>query len=147
VSRAPVAPAVGAPALLIEPLPDPPFAAIEEPNDPAVYSSADPEVAPPRPRLTDVAGAALGERRPPDDTLELLVSDDGTVEHAELHTREPRMLDSMLLSRVKTWRFDPARRKGYPVAYRLWLAWNGSQFGPAAGPERLLPVVRSGPAD
>lgn len=143
VSRAPGAPAFDAPPVLIERPPLPSVAAIEEPDDPTVYSSADREVAPPKARLTDMAGAALGSRRPSGDMLELLVSDNGTVEHAELHTREPQMLDSMLLSRVKTWHFDPARRQGHPVAYHLWLVWDGSQFTPAAGHERLLPVVRS----
>jgi hypothetical protein len=131
VSRQRVAPAFTGPALLLERPPTPPVAPIETPEDLTVYSSADPEVAPPKPQLVAGPASTLGGRRALQDTLELLVSNDGTVEHAELHTRDPQMLDSMLLSRVKTWRFAPARRQGHAVAYHLFLVWDGSQFQPA----------------
>jgi hypothetical protein len=88
------------------------------------YSAADADVLPPvavHPRLP---------REPPPgvslDTLtrlELVVSAAGEVDTVKIVSGPRHALDGMMLSAVKTWRFQPATRDGRPVAYRhtLWL--------------------------
>ena len=58
--------------------------------------------------------------------MELIISEDGTVEQVKLLSDPKRMTDMMLLSGAKTWRFDPARREGTPVRYRLVFMWEAT---------------------
>jgi outer membrane biosynthesis protein TonB len=57
------------------------------------------------------------------NTIELIVSDDGSVEHVKLLTAPQRMTDVMLLSRAKLWKFAPALKDGRPVRYRVIMKW------------------------
>jgi hypothetical protein len=43
-----------------------------------------------------------------------------------LTTPNPRMLDPMFLSRAKMWQFEPARRDGEAVPYRLVMSFQVS---------------------
>jgi len=50
--------------------------------------------------------------------VELIVSEDGTVESVKLLGAPRSVHDSMLLSAVKAWQFHPAVKDGHPVRYR-----------------------------
>jgi hypothetical protein len=51
--------------------------------------------------------------------VELVVSPAGEVESAKLVSPPAAMMPVMMLSAIKAWRFDPAKRDGKPVRYRL----------------------------
>jgi hypothetical protein len=97
-----------------------------------VYSSADRDVVPPTMRVPESPGQVLRELSRGIDadgaspSLELLINARGDVEQARLQTGTPHMLDALVLSRAKTWQFEPARRGGTAVPYRLRLAWRPS---------------------
>ena len=59
--------------------------------------------------------------------MEVVVSEQGTVERARFLTPPRRMPDMMMLSRAKVWEFTPALKEGRPVRYRLVLSWEVSQ--------------------
>jgi hypothetical protein len=87
-----------------------------------IYSSEDPNVQPPQlvepslpPALFRSGGAT--------NTMELIVSDQGTVERVRLISQPRRMTDMMLLSGAKLWRFAPASVDGQSVRYRLLMSW------------------------
>lgn len=88
--------------------------------DRGVFSAADAGVVPPsllRPRLPSSPRAGV---RPEDLPLvELLVSPTGEVESVKLVTQSAGVKPSMMLSAIKNWRFEPAKRGGQPVRYRL----------------------------
>jgi TonB family protein len=114
-------------ASAVEPVVDEPVevaAAIEELPvvlDETIYTVADPDVAPPVMRSSD-----LPQWRPSDgpasDAVEVTVSRDGGVEHIRLVSQPRRMIDMMALSAAKLWKFEPATKDGAPVRYRLVLA-------------------------
>jgi hypothetical protein len=85
-----------------------------------VFSAADAEVVPPsllRPHLpTSPRGSVRAEDLP---QVELLVSPTGEVESVRLVTQRAGVASAMMLSAIKTWRFEPANRRGQPVRYRV----------------------------
>ncbi|MEO7133759.1 MAG: energy transducer TonB [Vicinamibacterales bacterium] len=93
--------------------------------DPATYSLGSEGVSPPvgvGPQLprqvpTGSDPSTLGQ-------IELIIRADGTVESAKLVGSPRHVVDSMLLSALKTWEFQPAMKDGRPVRYRktVWLA-------------------------
>ena len=89
----------------------------------SVYSTADPDVQPPK-LLSQGPGQPAKVMSERTRVLEVLVKRDGTVEQVLLKSTEPRLLDPILLSHAKMWQFDPAQRAGHPVAYRLELLWD-----------------------
>jgi len=88
-----------------------------------IYSSADPDVVPP-----NVPGELLASLRTAGvpgvmNTVELQVSEDGTVERVQLLSHMQQLPDMMVLGAAKMWQLEPATREGRPVAYRLVLRW------------------------
>jgi len=85
-----------------------------------VFSAADLEVVPPsllRPHLpTSPRGGVRTADLP---QVELLVSPTGEVESVKLVTQRAGVASAMMLSAIKTWRFEPANRYGQPVRYRV----------------------------
>ena len=96
------------------------------PREPVVYSSANRDVQPPKVKSAEIPRTIGGGLPTRTESLELLVNADGTVDRVRLATPNPRMLDPMFLSRAKMWRFEPARRDGEPVPYRLVMSWQVS---------------------
>lgn len=96
------------------------------PREPVVYSSANRDVQPPKIRSADIPRTIGGGLPTRTEAIELLVNADGTVDRVSFRTPNPRMLDPMFLSRAKMWRFEPARRDGEPVPYRLVMSWQVS---------------------
>jgi hypothetical protein len=89
--------------------------------DEAVYQSGDPGVVPAvliYPKLPDTPASALPNRV---GTLDLIVSVSGQVERVRLQntTAERRYRDYMMLAAAKAWLFEPARKDGAPVRYRI----------------------------
>jgi outer membrane biosynthesis protein TonB len=88
--------------------------------DTTVYSAQDAGVTRPvlvRPQMPAVRIEGLTQEAAGE--LELLVGTDGRVEQARLVPASSRYQDRMMISASKTWRFDPARKDGSPVRYRL----------------------------
>jgi hypothetical protein len=96
------------------------------PREAVVYSSANRDVQPPKIRSADVPRTIGGGLPTRTEAIELLVNADGTVDRVSFRTPNPRMLDPMFLSRSKMWRFEPARRDGEAVPYRLVMSWQVS---------------------
>jgi len=92
-------------------------------DDVRIYSSADAGVVPPK--VPDELLASLRTTGVPGmtNTLELLVSEDGTVERVRLLSQMQQLPDMMVLGAAKMWQLEPATREGRPVAYRLVLSW------------------------
>lgn len=92
---------------------------------PVVYSRDDIDVQPPvmlhpqlpPPFLVGSPSEALVNR------MELVVGPDGSVERVRLTNAPRRMVDMMLLSGAKLWRFTPAFKDGVPVRYRTTVSW------------------------
>jgi hypothetical protein len=89
--------------------------------DEAVYQSGDPGVVPAvliYPKLPDIPASALPNRV---GTLDLIVDVSGRVERVRLQntTAERRYRDYMMLAAAKAWLFEPARKDGSPVRYRI----------------------------
>jgi periplasmic protein TonB len=84
-----------------------------------VFTEADTQVTPAlliRPHLPaqpppDVPEEQIG-------TLEVVVTESGTVEHVHLISPANRFQERMLVAAAKTWQFQPAMRDGRPVRYR-----------------------------
>ena len=110
----PAAPQPAAPAATAE---TPPVAPTLGADERPIYSSDDLEVEPPVMTYPQVPP-------PPDDaaettTIEVVISATGEVEQALMLPPARRLTDAMLVSNAKAWRFEPARRDGEPVRYRL----------------------------
>jgi hypothetical protein len=102
--------------------PDTPAAARAPATDKTLFSAADAAVVPPsllRPRLPMRSSAGVREENLPQ--VELLVSPTGEVESVKLLTEPAGVKSAMMLSAIKTWRFEPATSDGRPVRYRLIL--------------------------
>ena len=65
----------------------------------------------------------LSGLQPDMNTLEVIVSETGSVERVRLLSTPKRMADMMLLSNAKNWEFEPALKDGQAVRYRLELSW------------------------
>jgi TonB family protein len=87
-----------------------------------VYSSADEDVNPPRMLYPQLPPPLLSGSNKV-SVMEIVVSDDGTVERVKLLSRPQRMTDMMLLSGAKTWKFAPASKDGQTVRYRMAVSW------------------------
>jgi hypothetical protein len=126
------APAIGPPAPLV------PVAAAEEASGPpepraavsvggpeegpAIYSSGAVDVQPPswkKPQLPPVPASGSYAT----NAMELLIGEDGVVQHVKLLSPLTRLPDVMLLHSAKQWNFEPAMKDGRPVKYRLRLDW------------------------
>lgn len=84
-----------------------------------VFIAGDPGVTPARlvrPHLPAEPPADV----PPEQigTLELLVNEQGTVDHVVLVSPANRYQERMLVAAAKAWLFDPATRQGQPVRFR-----------------------------
>jgi len=87
--------------------------------EPDYYALADVDVTPPtllRPRLPRLppSGVRLAEL----PHVDLLVTETGEVEWVRLWPADVGVHSAMMLSAIKNWRFEPARRDGRPVRYR-----------------------------
>jgi hypothetical protein len=99
--------------------PDPVAAAPAERRSMVVYGAGDRGVQPAvliRPHLPpepppDVPADSVG-------TLELTVSETGSVEHVRLISPSNRFQERMLVAAAKTWLFRPATKDGHPVRFR-----------------------------
>jgi hypothetical protein len=100
-----------------------------EPGEPRVYSADDADVTPPV-AVDRIPSDQLsaGVNRPQDvAAITIVVGEDGRVESATLVRRPAtfhgHVAATLSLSAVKSWRFDPAMRNGWPVKYRttVWL--------------------------
>lgn len=110
------APSVASAALPVEVIPAPP--------DGNVYSAADADVTAPvgvRPQLPAVLPNDV--RKEQVAKIEVLVLPDGTVGAVKLIGQPRSVLEGMLLSAAKAWRFTPAMKGDQPVSYRklVWL--------------------------
>jgi outer membrane biosynthesis protein TonB len=91
--------------------------------DQAIYTRANADVRPPRLVSEQLPTPAIGGWTTRTNAIEVLVSQDGTVEHARFVAAPQRMPDTFVLSRAKMWKFTPALKDGEPVRYRLVLTW------------------------
>lgn len=93
-----------------------------------IYSRSDSEVTPPRqiyPALPVEPPAASMKR---DLTVvDLVIAPDGVVERVHLRTPPRDVLEFMLLSAAKAWRFEPALLEGRPVRFRYSVALTSFQ--------------------
>jgi hypothetical protein len=90
-------------------------------DDENVYSGASAGIVAPRLVSLGFAEPLMNGFDVRTSSIELLVSKNGSVEHAKLFAPSHSMEDAMLLSRAKAFRFVPAQRDGFPVRYRLVL--------------------------
>jgi hypothetical protein len=122
--------AAGLPVTDIPPVPVLPAMAsvheapILEQPDSNVYSSSDPEVDAPigvRPQLPAVLPSDIDMKNL--SKIEVLVLPDGSVGSVKLIGRPRSVLEGMLLSAAKAWKFRPAMKGNQPVTYRklVWL--------------------------
>jgi hypothetical protein len=90
-----------------------------------IYTSDDASVRPPTLVYPQLFAPTLAN--PPSsslNTMEVVVSERGTVERVRLLDGPRRMSDIMLLSGAKAWRFQPAMKGDTPVRFRTVLRWN-----------------------
>lgn len=91
-----------------------------------VYSSTDFDVRPPLLLQPQLPLPLVTERRAGMvNSMELVVSESGTVMQVRLVEGPRRMPDMMLLSGAKNWKFQPAVKDGEPVRYRTVVSWSG----------------------
>jgi outer membrane biosynthesis protein TonB len=88
-----------------------------------IYSAQDVDVRPPQMLEAELPRPAVLNWPTIKNSMEVIVTEDGSVQHVKLLTSRERMPDVMLLSRAKLWKFSPAIREGQPVRYRLILTW------------------------
>jgi hypothetical protein len=90
-----------------------------------VYTSASIDVLPPVSLNLPLTRELPPDLRKEDLTrIELLIAMDGTVEWVRLVGQPQTVHDTMWLSAVKAWLFQPAQRNGIPVRFRktIWIA-------------------------
>ena len=93
-----------------------------QPSDsPRIYTSADPDVAPPiaqtqriPPWIPTARAVAAQEFH---GTLELLIDETGAVLSSAMRTSAHPTYNQLLLRATREWKFTPARRQGVPVRY------------------------------
>jgi tetratricopeptide (TPR) repeat protein len=92
------------------------------PSDgPRIYTSADPDVAPPVARTQRIppwipAARAIAAQDF-HGTLELLIDETGAVMSSTMRTSAHPAYNQLLLRAAREWKFTPARRQGVPVRY------------------------------
>lgn len=91
--------------------------------DRIVYSREDLDVRPPQMLSPELPRPAVASWPTRTNSMELIVSESGSVERVRLVRPPQRMPDMMLLSRAKVWKFQPAVKDGRPVRYRVVLSW------------------------
>jgi hypothetical protein len=97
-----------------------PTAAAPAPVAPRIYTSDDANVVPPTdidrrlPAWNPPTRSALAPNR---GTLDLVVSETGTVESVVMRASVSPFYDDVLMKMAKTWRFHPATLDGQPVKY------------------------------
>jgi len=95
-------------------------ASIKLAEEQRVYTIDDEEVTPPIALGRQLPAAApVGVRRQLVGHLELLINPQGEVETLKLYTPLNRFHERMIVSAAKAWRYQPARRNGKPVRFRL----------------------------
>ena len=90
--------------------------------DTTVYSALNQDIVPPsfaRPRLPSDPPRGVNPKELSE--VQVLVAPSGEVESVKLVTHPVRIIPAMMLSAMKTWRFQPAMKDGQPVRYRLRL--------------------------
>lgn len=121
--------AVAGPSDIVEPGPppsNPPTPAVASTDgEPDMFTTANGDVIPPvgiRPQLPRELPRDV--RREDLARIDLVVAADGTVETVKLISTPRDVSDSMWLSAVKAWQFQPALKDGRPVRYlkTVWLA-------------------------
>ena len=93
-----------------------------------IYSRSDSDVTPPRqiyPALPAEPPAASMKRNL--TVVDLVIAPDGVVERVHLRTAPRDVLEFMLLSAAKAWRFEPALLDGRPVRFRYSVALTSFQ--------------------
>lgn len=88
------------------------------------YTSADREVQPPMvvyPQMPP--DDELNPSRPDVASMQILVSETGSVLHVRMGPGPSRMSHFMFLSAAKAWRFQPALKDGEPVPYLITQRW------------------------
>lgn len=91
-----------------------------------IYSGEDPDVDPPTMRFPQLPAPLFTGVHSEVNTIEVVVSQEGTVERVRLVSTPRRMADMMLLSSAKTWKFEPASKQGRLVRYRLVVSWSAT---------------------
>ena len=107
-----------APVAVANELPDPaPFTPV-----PRLYSADDTDVQPPvvieqaMPRWTPPH--ELLRRRTFSGRVQIIIGVDGRVTSADVVRTSFNAYDDQVLRATKTWRYQPATKRGYPVEYR-----------------------------
>jgi len=88
-----------------------------------IYSAQDVDVRPPQMLEADLPRPAVTNWPTIKNSMEVVVTENGSVQRVKWLTTRERMPDVMLLSRAKLWKFSPALRDGRPVRYRLIVTW------------------------
>ena len=127
---------VGTPVLVAAttdavPLDTEPTAVVKDsasPDKQRLFTKSDAEVEPPVMRYPQLTPPIMSRssRPPAVNRVEVVVAPDGTVERARFVAGPIRMVDIMLLSSVKSWRFTPALKDGEPVRYQTVVSWLGT---------------------
>jgi tetratricopeptide (TPR) repeat protein len=106
----------------VEPKPEP-VAPAPPPPPRAFYTAEDRDVVPPTvivqripPWPAAVAPSFVSRGRA--GLLEVLITEQGTVESAVVRQSVARLYDDMLLSEAKSWRYKPATRNNVPVKFK-----------------------------
>jgi hypothetical protein len=119
----PVVPPSARPTVTPSPLAPPVQTAIADESSSPIYSARDVDVRPPQMIEAELPRPAVLNWPTIKNSMELIVTEGGSVQRVKLLTSGERMPDVMLLSRAKLWKFSPALRDGQPVRYRLILTW------------------------
>jgi len=110
------------------PSPTPPAAAAPPPAIPEVtpesgsriYGAEDKDVTPPVPLLQEIPRWPFsgGPDKSLEGIIEIVISESGTVESMAIRRSVTGFYDSLLEQRARSWRYQPATRRGEPVKYR-----------------------------
>jgi hypothetical protein len=88
-----------------------------------VYSVTDAGIEPPSMLYPQLPPPVYAAGNNAINSMEVVVSEEGTVERVRLISSPQRMTDMMLLSGAKTWKFTPASLHGEPVRYKMVVNW------------------------
>ena len=125
-AQIPVAvPTMSIPMSSAAPLMDVPAEKPAAPDTERLFTKQDADVQPPLlqyPQLTSPL-RATASRPAPINSVEVVVAADGTVERARFVAGPIRMMDIMLASSIKNWKFTPAFKDGAAVRYQTVISW------------------------